>query len=66
MLCSVAYSHISLKEINGKFSNLVVPDLDLSVISPWDEVGLVSSTVVVNTIDSFLVTLQSEIRRRRA
>lgn len=48
-----------------EFSHLVVPDLDLTVICSWDEVGLVSSTVVVNTVDSFLMALQREIRRRR-
>lgn len=44
-------------------SNLVVPDLDLAIVSSWDKVRFVTSTVVVNTVDSFLMALQSEIWR---
>ena len=40
---------------------LIIPDLDLSVIGPCDEVGLVPSVVVVHAVHAFLVALKGEV-----
>ena len=41
---------------------LVVPDLDLSVVRPRDEVGLVAAVVIVHAVDALLVAFQGEVR----
>lgn len=43
-------------------SYLVVPDLDESVISPRDEIGFVPTTIVVHTVDTFVMALQGKVR----
>lgn len=40
---------------------LIIPDLHQAIISPRYEVGLVSSAVVINTVDPLLMALQSEV-----
>jgi len=40
---------------------LVVPDLNKSVVGARDQVRLVTAMIVVNTVDSFLMTLQREV-----
>ena len=42
---------------------LVVPDLDQSVISPRDKVGLITAVVIVHTVHTLLMALKGEIRR---
>ena len=45
--------------------HLVIPDLDQTVVSPRDEVRLVTAAVIIDTVDPFLMTFQCKIRRRR-
>lgn len=40
---------------------LIVPDLGQAVVRPRYEVGLVSTTVVADTVHPLVVTLQSEV-----
>ena len=40
---------------------LIVPDLNKSVVGARDQVWLVAAMVVVNTVDTFLVTFQREV-----
>ena len=41
---------------------LVVPNLDESIVSTGDQVRFVSARVVVDAVDSFLVTFEREVR----
>ena len=45
---------------------LIVPDLHHPVVCPRDEVGLVTSHVIVDTVNSLLVSLQCEVRLGRS
>lgn len=45
---------------------LVVPDLNQPVICTWNEIWLVSSTVIVNAVYSFLMAFQSKVGWRGA
>ena len=42
---------------------LVVPDLNKPVVSAGDQVWLVTTVVIVHTIDALLMTFQREVRR---
>ena len=46
--------------------DLVVPDLDESVVCAGDQVWLISPWIVVYTVNSLLVALQGEVRCRRS
>jgi hypothetical protein len=41
---------------------LVIPDFDESVVGTADEIRLVSTVIVVDTVHPFLVTVQCKIR----
>ena len=41
---------------------LVIPDLNLSIVGTADQVGLVSTVIVVDAVDALLVSVKSEIR----
>ena len=43
---------------------LVIPNLDVSVVGTGNQVRLVATGVIGNAVDTLLVTLESEIRRR--
>lgn len=45
---------------------LIVPYFHKTVICSWDEVWLVTTTVVINAIHTFLMSLQSEVWGRWA
>jgi hypothetical protein len=46
-------------------ASLVIPNLDHVVVSTREEIWLVSSRIVINTVDSLLVRLQREVRSVR-
>lgn len=52
---------MSIESLNASFV-LIIPDLHQAIVGSGDQVRLVTAVIIVDAIDSFLVTLKREVR----
>ena len=60
-LARISHLSMALEGLDTSFV-LVIPDLNLSIVGTADQVGLVSTVIVVDAVDALLVSVKSEIR----